>query len=462
MKTIYILLAAVLIMPVCTSAQQKAISLNGSTDYINCGTDASAVITGPLTIEAWIKPASYEVVNEIVQKGYGNANDNDETCYQLALYNDSGVVTAGFNIGNSLGHNGVLVHMSTSDLNKWIHIAGVYNDSTLNIYKNGVLMAQKHTKITLSPNSYPLLIGKRNDGFPFSGQIDEVRIWNIALTQADIQNTMYHELVGNEAGLVAYYTMDRNGQGQGLTVVNNSTSTVSGGSALNGSTVGTSTTPTFVVSHAFDSVSISISNQSIVEGNSGQQSMDFNVKLDHSYDSLITVQYKTEDKTAMAGTDYVATNGTLTFNPGETSQKISVLINGDTIKEKNETFLVILYQPVNAVLNKDTAIGTIKNDDKTSALTFNRENNNYPENNNSMSIVPNPAHSSITVNFTANDPGTILQVINATGQSMLQKQVSSFIGKNTAQLDISKLAAGTYMLLIKTKRGLQTKQFVKE
>ncbi len=83
-------------------------------------------------------------------------------------------------------------------------------------------------------------------------------------------------------------------------------------------------------------------------------------------------------------------------------------------------------------------------------------------NNNNSIIYPNPAHWSITVNFTANDAGTILQVLNATGQSILQKQITSFSGKNTAQLDISKLSAGTYMLLIKTKSGVQTRQFIKQ
>jgi uncharacterized delta-60 repeat protein len=81
---------------------------------------------------------------------------------------------------------------------------------------------------------------------------------------------------------------------------------------------------------------------------------------------------------------------------------------------------------------------------------------------NDLTIVPNPAHSSITVNFIADNVNTILQVINATGQSVIQKKIASFTGKSTAQLDVSKLTAGIYMLLIKTKSGIKTKEFVKE
>jgi hypothetical protein len=81
---------------------------------------------------------------------------------------------------------------------------------------------------------------------------------------------------------------------------------------------------------------------------------------------------------------------------------------------------------------------------------------------NGFGIVPNPAHSSITVSFVADNENTILQVINSTGQSIMQKQMTTFSGNNTTQVDVSKLAAGVYILLVKTKSGIETKRFVKE
>jgi hypothetical protein len=86
--------------------------------------------------------------------------------------------------------------------------------------------------------------------------------------------------------------------------------------------------------------------------------------------------------------------------------------------------------------------------------------------NNIISVYPNPAHSYITVSFVAennnDNANTILQIMNASGQTIIQKQITTFSGKNTAQMDISKLAAGIYMLLVKMKSGVEMKRFVKD
>ena len=55
--------------------------------------------------------------------------------------------------------------------------------------------------------------------YTFQGQIDEVRVWNVARTPGDLQANMSHELTGNEAGLAAYYRMS---DGSGLTLTDNS------------------------------------------------------------------------------------------------------------------------------------------------------------------------------------------------------------------------------------------------
>jgi hypothetical protein len=67
--------------------------------------------------------------------------------------------------------------------------------------------------------------------------------------------------------------------------------------------------------------------------------------------STVTVHYATADGTATAGSDYVATSGTLTFGPGETTKQISVTLLNDTLNEPEETILFILDSPsVGAVL----------------------------------------------------------------------------------------------------------------
>src|SRR5207248_11384808 len=78
----------------------------------------------------------------------------------------------------------------------------------------------------------------------------------------------------------------------------------------------------------------------------------------------VTVNYSTADGTATAPSDYNAISSTeTTFNPGETSKPVSVLVNGDTFVEPDETFTVNLSGATNAIIGNAQGIGTIKNDD---------------------------------------------------------------------------------------------------
>ncbi len=65
------------------------------------------------------------------------------------------------------------------------------------------------------------------------------------------------------------------------------------------------------------------------------------------------------DGTAAAGDDYYATSGTLTFNAGQTSQTITVMVIGNPVPEANETFYVNLSNAVNAALAVSQGSGTI-------------------------------------------------------------------------------------------------------
>jgi hypothetical protein len=100
-----------------------------------------------------------------------------------------------------------------------------------------------------------------------------------------------------------------------------------------------------------------------VEGNAGAQTATFTVSLSAVSNNPVTVQYATADGTAAADSDYSTTSGTLTFAPGETQKTIAVPVNGDTVLEADETFLVNLSNPTNAVVGIGQGTGTIRNDD---------------------------------------------------------------------------------------------------
>ena len=108
---------------------------------------------------------------------------------------------------------------------------------------------------------------------------------------------------------------------------------------------------------------LSISDASVKEGNSGTNTMSFTVSLSPASTSQVKVDFATRDGSASAGSDYQAANGTLAFNPGETSKQVSVKVNGDTTVEPDEQFSVELSRPNGATIADGEGIGTIKNDD---------------------------------------------------------------------------------------------------
>lgn len=100
------------------------------------------------------------------------------------------------------------------------------------------------------------------------------------------------------------------------------------------------------------------------EGNSGTTEFTFTLTLSTPSNETVTLDFATADDTAtIADGDYAAASGTVTFAPGETSQTITVLVNGDLAVEYDEFFVVNLSNPINTQLSGVQVSGTIWSDD---------------------------------------------------------------------------------------------------
>jgi uncharacterized repeat protein (TIGR01451 family) len=109
--------------------------------------------------------------------------------------------------------------------------------------------------------------------------------------------------------------------------------------------------------------SISIGDAAVVEGNTGTTPAVFMVSLSAASGEIVSVNYATADGSAIAGIDYVATAGTVTFPPGTTSRPVSVPVIGDFAFEPDQTFFVNLSNPVNGRIARGQGVGTIIDDD---------------------------------------------------------------------------------------------------
>ncbi len=182
------------------SCNGAALNFNGTNNSVNLGTaiNASFAPLSKVTLEAWVKPSSTAGLGIIVGN-YAPANQmqfllrrGGATEYQFFIGNG--------NIGNYMQVNSVAI----PTVGIWQHIAGAYNGTVASIYVNGVLSATAAISYTFGTTTNPLVIGGTGAEY-FGGDIDEVRIWNRALCQGEIQNNMIGEIptIGN--GLVANY-----------------------------------------------------------------------------------------------------------------------------------------------------------------------------------------------------------------------------------------------------------------
>lgn len=111
---------------------------------------------------------------------------------------------------------------------------------------------------------------------------------------------------------------------------------------------------------------VSIGDAAVNEGNSGTTTASFLVTLSAPAVTAQSVNYTIVDGTALAGSDYVAASGVVTFAAGQTQATVLVTINGDTTPEADETYAVVLSAPSGGLQILDgSAIGTILNDDVT-------------------------------------------------------------------------------------------------
>lgn len=178
--------------PIWTSGKYEgALAFDGD-DYVELGNAMPLRITGSMTISGWIHAARFPQDDAaIVSKLSG-----DEKGYQLDTTVDRGPRTIGFKLANTAGSLMMRYGKTPLTVNNWYHVTGVYNASTktLDVYLNGQLdNGVQIGTITALQKESPLSVNlarRASGGYGFIGKIDDIRIYDRALTPAEIQKDM--------------------------------------------------------------------------------------------------------------------------------------------------------------------------------------------------------------------------------------------------------------------------------
>ncbi|PKP01869.1 MAG: hypothetical protein CVU11_13790 [Bacteroidetes bacterium HGW-Bacteroidetes-6] len=179
-------------------------NLNYPGIFINCGNDPSFNTGSELTLEVWVRAYIFGENRKLMGKMSASLNNGYVMGFEnLNIYSEI------FNPDLQ-----VVAHGSTGPIpadSAWVHLVTTYNANGQMVnYLNGVNVGEVTVfpQTPIASNSEPFIIGLApwdQLSFEFTGGLDEIRVWNVALTESQIQENMFRTLTGNEAGLVAYY-----------------------------------------------------------------------------------------------------------------------------------------------------------------------------------------------------------------------------------------------------------------
>ncbi len=229
-KTLFGLLLTALFSVNFGYSQNHALVFDGTGDYVSISDDASLDITSSITVEAWVKLNAFGDFGRILIKP-GTGSNAVEDCAYFLGFNGAGT-TPRFGFETSTAATVDFTSSKTVALNTWNHIAATYDNATGDafLYLNGELVGTASATGTLISTATDLTLGASKSGtepieYELEGELDEVRIWSTAKSQAEIQASMYSQLAGSESNLEAYYQAS---DGSGSTLTDNSSNSNDG------------------------------------------------------------------------------------------------------------------------------------------------------------------------------------------------------------------------------------------
>ncbi len=346
--------------PVFESVEGTALALGGNGSFVEINDSESLNnITDKVSVSAWIKPTRYP--NDYVRIIFRSdelVQDNEKRSYVLAIRQDGKLkITSSPNGG---GYASLYSPPGLIKLNKWNHVAGVIDakNDFMKIFIDGVQVGHRNYngKESFYQCRLPLRIGAthRKDQevqSSFVGQIDEVRVWNVARTVDEIRADMNKQLNGDEQGLVGYWKFDDETEG----VVHDATSNKNDGKLIGDTKLEFYTRPIFETLKTEHLIKATSSYEKAIELQpKSYQSYDLLAKLfvKHNQTSDAEAVYRRSLDASLSQGNYnsaIRAISELYTGEGQENKRIAILEEFKPIVEKNATLqekLAALYKKI--------------------------------------------------------------------------------------------------------------------
>jgi hypothetical protein len=161
----------------------NALSFNGTSSIVRVASSASLNVGGAMTLSGWIRPTAS-------QAGWRTLLARQADVYFLMAGSDAGTLrpAGGGTMGTSVNY---VTGPTALAVNAWTHVAVTYDGAMLRMFINGTQVSARANGGVIPATTNPLWIGGNQPyGEYFQGLIDDVRVYNRALTALDIQNDM--------------------------------------------------------------------------------------------------------------------------------------------------------------------------------------------------------------------------------------------------------------------------------
>ncbi|HSU49949.1 MAG TPA: LamG domain-containing protein, partial [Segetibacter sp.] len=171
----------------------KSIYLNGTTDsYLKLDSTTAPFSDSAFTIEAWIKPDATSPVNQLVFQRNNQYSLGFDAAGKLFFSYKGAIVTGTY----------------SNSTNVFVHVTGIHTKDSLFIMLNNDVIGKAAVAYSASNPDRAVYIGRGQTGQLFKGFIDEMRVYNIAISQAQVVKNQTRLFTGDEAGLIGYWRFD--------------------------------------------------------------------------------------------------------------------------------------------------------------------------------------------------------------------------------------------------------------